>query len=79
MRLRTASEVRCVAGKSLHGGLERPSCEARKVKFGLHCGSQDVRGARSVGYLPRRAAYEEWNQPERELCCRQQSWKGRAI
>lgn len=29
------------------------------------CSPQNVRGARTVGYVPRRAVYREWNQPER--------------
>jgi hypothetical protein len=34
-RLWKATEARCVSGVSLHGGLERPLCEAVKVKTGL--------------------------------------------
>ena len=50
----------------------RPSkeamCEAVKLKPGLPWRTQDVRDARVVGYLPRRAANREWNQPKRKKC-----------
>lgn len=52
---------------SLSGVLvERPLCEAMKLKRGLPWRNQDVRDARVVGYLPRRAADNEWNQSKRK-------------
>ena len=42
--------------------------EALKVKSGLPWRPQDVRDARAVGYLLRRAATREWNQLKREKC-----------
>lgn len=36
-------------------GPGRPLCEAMNVELGLQWGPQDVRGARAVGYQPRRA------------------------
>lgn len=57
-----------MSGVSLHGGLERPLCEAVKVKPGLPWGPQDVGDARLVGYLPRKAADWVWSQPRREKC-----------
>ena len=41
---------KCVAGLSLHGGLERPLCEVVKVKPGLSWRPQDVGDARDVGH-----------------------------
>lgn len=64
--LRKAAEARFVAGEALHGGLERPLCEAMKGKSGLGWRPQDVGDARAVGYLPRRAVNTEWYQPKRE-------------
>lgn len=32
-----------------------------------------------MGCLPGRATYWAWNQPKRQMCCSQQSWKGEAI
>ena len=40
----------------LHGSLERPPCEAVTVKPVSSWKSQDVGNARTMGYLPRRAA-----------------------
>ena len=53
---------------SLNGGLERPVCEAVKLQPGLPWKSQDVADARARGYLLRRAADMEWNQPQRKKC-----------
>jgi hypothetical protein len=39
---------------------------------------KDVKDARNVGYLLRKAANSEWNQLRRKkLCCSQQRWKKR--
>ena len=57
-----------MSGISLNGGLERPLCEAVKLKPGLPWRTQDVRDAKIMGYLPRRAANREWNQPKRKKC-----------
>lgn len=73
-QLRKATEERHVVEMSLHGGQERPLGEAVKVKPGLLWRPQDVGDARAVGYLPRRAANREWDQPRREVCCGQQRW-----
>lgn len=48
-QLRKATEARCVASMSLYGGLERPLCEAVKVKSGSPWRPQDVGGARALG------------------------------
>ena len=51
---------------------ERPQettlCEAVKVKPRLPWRPQDVRDARAMGYLLRKAASREWNQSKREKC-----------
>lgn len=39
---------------------------AVEVKHGLCWKFEGVRGVRAMGYLPRRAAYKEWDQPKRE-------------
>lgn len=57
-----------MAGKSLHGGPERPLHEAVKEKPGLYWRPQDAGDDRAVGYLPRSGAYSEWNQFKREKC-----------
>ncbi|MGE9641895.1 hypothetical protein ACQP3J_33175, partial [Escherichia coli] len=54
--LKKAAEAMYVLGVSLHGGPERPLCEAVKVKSGLPWRPQDVGDARVIGYLLRRAA-----------------------
>lgn len=51
-----------------HGGLEKPLCQAVKVKPGLPWRPQNVGDARAVGYLPRRTANRKWNQSKREKC-----------
>jgi hypothetical protein len=38
-------------GVSLHGGLERPLCEAVKVESRLPWGPQDIGDARALGHL----------------------------
>ena len=57
-----------MSGISLNGGLERPLCEAVKLKPGLPWRPQNVGDARAIGYLSRRAANREWNQPKRKKC-----------
>ena len=39
-----------------------------KGKPGLPWRPQDVKDARAMGYLPRRAAKRKWEQPRREKC-----------
>ena len=56
---RKAAEARLVSGVSLNGGPERPLCETVKVKAVLPWRPQDVGDARTVGYLPRKAANRE--------------------
>ena len=74
LHLTPVTKARHVSGVSLNGGLvERPLCEAVKLKPGLPWRTQDVRDARVVGYLPRRAAKREWNQPKRKKCVAEQS------
>lgn len=58
--------MRHVAGEFLDEGLERPLHEAFKVKPDLPRRPQDARVARSMGYLLRRAASKEKNQPKRD-------------
>lgn len=41
-------------------------CETVKVKPRLCWRLQDIGDPRAVRHLPKRAAFEEWNQPERE-------------
>lgn len=61
--LRTATETRHVSRVSLNGGLvERPLHEAVNLKPGLPWRTQDVKDARVVKYLLRKAANREWNQ-----------------
>lgn len=55
-----------LAGESLHEGPETPLCEVVKIKPGLQWRCRDVRGVRALGYLLRRAAHREWNQPKSE-------------
>lgn len=52
-QLRVAAEARPVAGNFLYGDPERQLHEALKVKPGLHRRTQDVTGARVMGYLQR--------------------------
>lgn len=63
LRLGKVAETRNVSGLSLHGGLERPFCEAGKVKPRLPWRHQNVGGAKSRGYLSRKAANREWTRP----------------
>ena len=53
---------------SLHGGLEWPLCEAVKAKPGLSWRPQNIEDDRAMGYLPRKVANREWNQPKRKKC-----------
>lgn len=57
---------------SLHGGLERPLCEAVNVKSGLPWRFQNVGDATTEGYLLRKAANREWPAQEKEGSCSQQ-------
>ena len=50
-----------MAGEALLGDPERPMNEAVKVKPEL------VGNATTMGWLPRRAAHKEWNQPKRSV------------
>ena len=43
-----------------------PDTETRRCSVKVALGSQDVRDARAVGYLLRKAANREWNQPRRK-------------
>ena len=56
LRLKKAAEARCVNKKSLHGSPEGTLCEAVKVIPGPSWRPQDARGARVMGYLPRKAS-----------------------
>ena len=55
-------------GVSLHGNQKRPLCEAVKMKPRLLWTSLEIRDARAMGYLPRKADSREWNQPKRKKC-----------
>ena len=57
-----------MSGVSPHGGLEKPLCQAVKVKPGLPWRPQNVGDARAMGYLPRKAPNKAWNQPRRKEC-----------
>lgn len=57
-----------MSGVSLHGGPERPLCEAVKMKPESPWRPQDAGDARDTVYLPRRAAEQVWNQCQREKC-----------
>ena len=57
-----------MSGLSLHGSLERLLCEAVKMKPGLPWRPQDAGDVRAMGYLPRKAANREDNQPKRKKC-----------
>lgn len=80
--LRKATEARHVSRVFLTGGLERPFCEDVKVKLGLPWRLQDAGDARVMGYLPRKTANREWNQPKREKRVTvkkvEQSWRSEA-
>lgn len=58
-------EARHMPWVFLQGGLERSLHGTVKVKSRLSWRPQDVGEARTVRYLPRRAANREWNQPQR--------------
>jgi hypothetical protein len=51
-----AAEARYISRMSLHGGPERPLCEALKVKPGFHWRHQDVRDSRVSECLLRKDA-----------------------
>jgi hypothetical protein len=55
-------------GVSLHGNQKRPLCEAVKMKPRLLWTSLEIRDARAMGYLPRRAANRNWKQLQRKKC-----------
>lgn len=55
-------------GVSLHGGQERLSCEAVKVKPELYWRPQDFGDAKVMQYQSWRAAYRVWDQPKRRKC-----------
>lgn len=61
------------------GGPERPLCAAVKVNPGGFRRLRDVRGARTLDYLPLRAAPREQSHPKRKKCCGQSSQKDGAI
>ena len=61
---------------SLQGGLKTPLCEAVKVKPGLPWRCQDVRDARVMESLLRRAANREWNQPKTKKSTKQKGVGG---
>ena len=67
--LKKVTEARHVSWVPLNGRLvERPLCEAVRLKSRLPWKTQDVRDARAVGNLLRKAAHREWNQPKRKKC-----------
>jgi len=57
-----------MTGVFLYRGLERPLCQAVKMEPGLSWRLQDVADPRVMGYLLRKAANREWNQPTRKKC-----------
>ena len=63
-------------GVSLHGGQERPLNESVKVKPGLPWRPQDVRDARALGYLLKRAANTGPNHPKKNSVLHSASMKG---
>ena len=65
--------TRQMSGVSLNGDLERPLCEAMKVKSRLPWRPQNVGDARAVGYLPKKVANRVEPSQEREVCYTQQS------
>lgn len=65
LQIRKITEAKHVSGKSTNGDLERPLCDAVKVKPGLPWETQNVRDARVVGYLLRKSAKREWNHPRK--------------
>lgn len=62
------AKARGVTRESLHGVLEKPLHEAMKVQPGLQQNPQDVRDAKALGYLPRRAA-NRVNRPMKKRKC----------
>lgn len=67
-RLRKASGARIASGVSQRGVPERPLWEAVKVTMWLPWRPQDVRDARAMEFLPKRAANRDWNQPKKKKC-----------
>ena len=63
-----AAEALHMSRLSLHGGWERPLCEAVKARPGLPGSPQEVGDSRVMGSLLRRAANREYNQPKRKKC-----------
>lgn len=61
-------------GVSLHGGPERPLCEAVKEKPGWRV--QDVTDTRAVGYLLRKAASRKCSLLKRKKCVAVDKLKG---
>lgn len=66
-QLRKAPEARHVAGEGLLRDPERPLNEAVKVKPEFCRRPQSVGNATTMGWLPRRAAHRECNQPREVL------------
>lgn len=61
------------AEQYLQEGLERARSLERLLFEGEHeagnmLETKDVRGARAVEYLPRRATHSEWTQKEKKMC-----------
>lgn len=67
-------KARHVSGVSLHGGLERPLCNAMKVKPGLPWRPQNVGDDRAVGYFQGEILTME-SAHEKEVYCSQQRRK----
>ena len=63
-------------GVSLHRGQERPLHESVKVKPGLPWRPQDVRDARALGYLLKKAANTGPNHPKKNSVLHSASMKG---
>ena len=69
LQLRKSNDAGNVSGVSLHGDLERPLCEAVKVKPGLPWrDSQDVGEAEAVGYLLRKMLMRSGTSPKESVC-----------
>lgn len=68
---------------SLNGGLERPLCEAVKLKPGLPWRTQDIRDARVMGYLRGELLTQNSTSPRRKKCVivnkADQSWRSENI
>ena len=71
-----------MSGVSLNGAPGKPLCEAMKMKPGFHQRFQDAGDVRAVGYQPRRAEDQVWNQPKRDKCIavmKLQDWRAEAF